>query len=145
MAILSESDPLYWSEDDFEAVYERVRPGAPAVENGANAGPSTDVTDNTRSLTRPQPASPLHPFDNLIDDPEYDQISDIDELEQSRLLYIRDPRAVRKHAMAADFSEGRLETFVGSPQKELAGTQNQYVSYQVTTKVGVFDFNMYWK
>jgi sorting nexin-4 len=37
--------------------------------------------------------------------------------------------------MAADFSEGRLETFVGSPQKELAGTQNQYVSYQVTTKV----------
>jgi sorting nexin-4 len=37
--------------------------------------------------------------------------------------------------MAADFSEGRLETIVGSPQKELAGTQNAYVSYLVTTKV----------
>jgi hypothetical protein len=37
--------------------------------------------------------------------------------------------------MAEDFSEGRLETFVGSPQKELAGTQNAYVSYLVTTKV----------
>jgi hypothetical protein len=37
--------------------------------------------------------------------------------------------------MAADFSEGRLETVVGSPQKELAGTQNAYVSYLVTTKV----------
>ena len=37
--------------------------------------------------------------------------------------------------MAADFSEGRLETFVGSPQKELAGTQNAYFSYLVTTKV----------
>lgn len=37
--------------------------------------------------------------------------------------------------MAEDFSEGRLETSVGSPQKELAGTQNAYVSYLVTTKV----------
>ncbi|KAF1360410.1 Phox-like protein [Lizonia empirigonia] len=36
--------------------------------------------------------------------------------------------------MAEDFSEGRLETSVGSPQKELAGTQNAYVSYLVTTK-----------
>ncbi|KAL6711801.1 intercellular trafficking and secretion [Coniothyrium glycines] len=36
--------------------------------------------------------------------------------------------------MADDFSEGRLETLVNSPQKELSGTQNQYVSYLVTTK-----------
>ncbi|KAF2831155.1 Phox-like protein [Ophiobolus disseminans] len=36
--------------------------------------------------------------------------------------------------MADDFSEGKLETVVDSPQKELSGTQNQYVSYQVTTK-----------
>jgi hypothetical protein len=37
--------------------------------------------------------------------------------------------------MAEDFSEGKLETLVDSPQKENAGTQTQYVSYQITTKV----------
>jgi sorting nexin-4 len=39
--------------------------------------------------------------------------------------------------MAEDFSEGKLETIVDSPQKENAGTQTQYVSYQITTKVGI--------
>lgn len=39
--------------------------------------------------------------------------------------------------MADDFSEGRLETFVGTPQKELPGTKDAYVSYLVTTKVGI--------
>ncbi|KAF2662923.1 Phox-like protein [Lophiostoma macrostomum CBS 122681] len=36
--------------------------------------------------------------------------------------------------MTAEFSEGRLETFVGKPQKELPGTKDAYVSYLVTTK-----------
>ncbi|KAF2468232.1 Phox-like protein [Lindgomyces ingoldianus] len=36
--------------------------------------------------------------------------------------------------MAADFSEGRLECSVGKPIKELPGTKDAYVSYQVTTK-----------
>ncbi len=47
------------------------------------------------------------------------------------------PLALPSGTMAEEFSEGRLETFVGSPQKELAGTQNAYVSYLVTTKVGL--------
>ena len=81
------------------------------------------------------PASPQHQFDDILDDPEYDHISDIVELGKNHLVYNRDPGAIRRHAMAADFSEGRLETFVGSPQKELPGTPNQYVSYLVTTKV----------
>lgn len=135
MAIMEESHPLYKSAEDFEAMHEGVRHHAPALDKGANAGSSTDVTDNTPSLTRPQPASPQHQFDDILDDPEYDHISDIVELGKNHLVYNRDPGAIRRHAMAADFSEGRLETFVGSPQKELAGTQNQYVSYQVTTKV----------
>jgi hypothetical protein len=42
--------------------------------------------------------------------------------------------------MAADFSEGRLETIVGTPQKELPGTKDAYVSYLVTTKVNPFLF-----
>ena len=134
MAIMEESHPLYRSAEDFEAMYERIRPRAPALE-GANAGCPTDVT-SPNSPTQPKPASPHHPFDDLLDEPEYDQISDIEELEKDHLIYIRDPEAVRRRAMAADFSEGRLETSVGHPQKENAGTPTQYVSYQVTTRVG---------
>ncbi|ORY09440.1 hypothetical protein BCR34DRAFT_516437 [Clohesyomyces aquaticus] len=36
--------------------------------------------------------------------------------------------------MAADFSEGHLECWVGKPQKELPGTKDAYVSYLVSTK-----------
>lgn len=36
----------------------------------------------------------------------------------------------------ADFSEGSLETLVDTPQKELPGTKDAYVSYLVKTKVG---------
>ena len=115
---------------------ERVKHLAPASEEslGANAACSTDVTSipPTPRLT----ASPQHPFDDINDDSDFDQLSDLCELEESRLLLIHHPGAARRRAMAADFSEGRLETFVGNPLKELAGTQNQYVSYQVITKVG---------
>ena len=136
MAVVKDSRPLYKSADDIEAMHERVRHRAPALEEGAKAGYSADVTDTPPSCpTQPTPASPPYQFDDLLDDPEYDRISDFDELEDSRLIHIRDPQAVRRRAMAADFSEGRLETFVGSPQKELPGTPNQYVSYLVTTKV----------
>ena len=34
-----------------------------------------------------------------------------------------------------DFSEGRLETTVDTPVKELPGTKDAYVSYLVSTKV----------
>jgi sorting nexin-4 len=135
MAIIHKSHALYRSADNVEAMYEGGRHGAPALDEGAKA----DVTDTPRSCsTQPTPTSPQHLFDNLLDDPEYDQISDIDEIEKDRLVHIRDPKTVRRRAMAADFSEGRLETFVGSPQKELPGTPNQYVSYLVTTKVYLF-------
>jgi hypothetical protein len=102
--------------------------------NSANPRRSTDVTPPSSPTP---PTTSLQPtFDEAVHDPEYDRISDIEELEKSRLLFIHDPEAVCREAMAADFSEGRLETFVGNPQKELAGTPNQYVSYQVITKVG---------
>jgi hypothetical protein len=44
--------------------------------------------------------------------------------------------------MAAEFTEGRLETHVGHPQKELPGTKDAYVSYEVTTKVLGFDLQL---
>ena len=36
-----------------------------------------------------------------------------------------------------DFSEGRLETTVDTPVKELPGTKDSYVSYLVSTKVSL--------
>ncbi|KAI8940083.1 intercellular trafficking and secretion [Plenodomus lindquistii] len=111
---------------------DAVRRNAPA-SSWVHDPSSPDVTWPDSPSTKPT-IKPPPPYEDILEDPEYDQISDREELEQDRLLFIRDPITVRSRAMAADFSEGRLETFVGSPQKELAGTQNQYVSYQVTTK-----------
>jgi sorting nexin-4 len=140
------SDHVLLSVDGFEAMYDRIRcrrsliwegEGAGEGPGHTNAASSTDVTDSAPSLPGPQQAvSPRGQFDDLLDGPDYDRLSDLDELEESRLIHARDPSALRRHAMGGDFAEGRLETFVGSPQKELAGTQNQYVSYLVTTKVG---------
>jgi sorting nexin-4 len=140
MGIPFDTRPLQQSVDDFEAMYERVRCPAPMEEvslGRPNANPTcSEPTNVIPPSSPPSPTSSQPRFDDLIDDPGYDQLSDIADLEEERLCYIRDPTAIRRRAMADDFSEGRLETFVGHPQKELAGTQNQYVSYQVTTKVG---------
>jgi hypothetical protein len=71
-----------------------------------------------------------------FDDAECDHRGDVSWLRpdtRSRRRRSRPPQA----AMAADFSEGRLETLVDTPQKELAGTKDAYVSYLVTTKVGM--------
>ena len=119
-------------------MYERIRCGAaerPRERESPSSSPGDcDVTRPSR--TSPSTPTRQPPFEDILEDPEFDQISDREEIEEDYLCFKRDPLAIRRRAMAADFSEGRLETFVGSPQKELAGTQNQYVSYQVTTKVG---------
>lgn len=115
--------------EDYEAMYKTICCGALAGPSGI----SSDVTSQASSTPTPTSREPR--FEDILEDPEYDQISDREQLEEDLLCFIGDPRAIRTRAMAADFSEGRLETLVGSPQKELAGTQNQYVSYQVTTKV----------
>jgi sorting nexin-4 len=113
-------------------LYEYVR--IPRESLARTLNPS-DVT----SWTQVSPPSTPNIFElglgNLLDNPEYDQISDRAEVVQDEALFRRDPTAVR--AMAEDFSEGKLETIVDSPQKENAGTQTQYVSYQITTKVGI--------
>ena len=102
-------------------------------------GPNPDVT----LPASPAPGSPTPssepPFAASLYDLDFDNISDRDEIVKKYRHYKTELAAVRTRAMAADFSEGRLETFVGSPLKELAGTQNQYVSYQVTTKVSTND------
>ncbi|KAH9873583.1 hypothetical protein IAQ61_004207 [Plenodomus lingam] len=119
---------------DFAFLVVVIAPQAQALRLRTPAT-QTSLHPGSPSTTTPTNSNP-QPFEDLLEDPEYDQLSDRDELEANLRDLIQDLATVRSRAMAADFSEGRLETFVGSPQKELAGTQNQYVSYQVTTKVG---------
>jgi hypothetical protein len=116
--------------DDFGAMYEDI----PRESLARTLNPS-DVTSWTQVSPPSTPTISELDLENILDDPEYDQISDRAEVVQDEALFRRDPTAVR--AMAEDFSEGKLETIVDSPQKENAGTQTQYVSYQITTKVGI--------
>jgi sorting nexin-4 len=105
--------------------------------------PSEDSSAASSTSATPSPASPTStPLaeSDLIHVPALDDFDHIDELAEfkleSRFIEL-DPRAILlPRNMAADFSEGRLETFVGKPQKELPGTKDAYVSYLVTTKVG---------
>lgn len=122
--------------DDFGAMYDYVR--VPPAGGGLAWNSHSDVTSSTQGTTPPtQTTSELSlALQDILDDPEYDQISDRAEVEEEEACWRRDPLALRRRAMAEDFSEGKLETVVDSPQKENAGTQTQYVSYQVTTKVG---------
>jgi hypothetical protein len=120
------------SVDDFSAMYEQIR-----VPPARKLAPSGDVTSSFQASPPPSPATSELQYEDILDDPEYDQIVDREDVIQDEACWRRDPTAVRKRAMAEDFSEGKLETVVDNPQKENAGTQTQYVSYQVTTKVGV--------
>lgn len=117
-------------------MYEQIRvpPQREALAPSVNPG---DVTHSSRCSTPPTPAASELLLDDVLDDPEFDQISDCEEIIEGEACWRGDPLAIRRRAMADDFSEGRLETVVDSPQKENAGTQTQYVSYQITTKVGI--------
>lgn len=122
------------SINDFGAMYDHVR--VPPAREGLARNSHSDVTSSTQGTTPPTQTTSELLLEDVLDDPEYDQISDRAEVEEEEACWRRDPLALRRRAMAEDFSEGKLETVVDSPQKENAGTQTQYVSYQVTTKVG---------
>ena len=113
----------------------------------AGAGSSvTSAPNPTPSLTQD-----LTTIEDIWSDSASKLSDDWSDVEQDSALARATWPAPNAPAMAEDFSEGRygfrlpsstpntdktsLETLVGSPQKELAGTQNAYVSYLVTTKV----------
>lgn len=102
----------------------------------SSSSPSSDPADVTAS-TPPTPSSTLDPanFEIIWADSTSEHSDDWSDIAQDSHTIQDTSSAPDVRAMAEDFSEGRLETFVGSPQKELAGTQNAYVSYLVTTKV----------
>ncbi|KAH6638264.1 lipid binding protein [Boeremia exigua] len=86
--------------------------------------------------TPPTPSSTLDPttFEEIWSDSASEHSDDWSDVADHLHALQNPPSALDARAMAEDFSEGRLETLVGSPQKELAGTQNAYVSYLVSTK-----------
>jgi hypothetical protein len=134
MHSLTEMYPAFFSDldqsvDSYEAMYAQLH-------TTPLAAPSlSDVTSPIRAPTPDTPTTSELDLEDILDDPEYDQISDRKEVIESEACWRGDPIVIRRRAMAEDFSEGKLETLVDSPQKENAGTQTQYVSYQITTKV----------
>ncbi|KAH4259517.1 hypothetical protein HBI04_043830 [Parastagonospora nodorum] len=134
---MSPFDDVERSADDLGAMYDRIRVPAPAREAESTlawASDPSDVTSSTHVSPTCTPTTSEPDLEDVLDDPEYDQISDRDDLAEDEACFRRELTAVRRRAMAEDFSEGKLETIVDSPQKENAGTQTQYVSYQITTK-----------
>jgi sorting nexin-4 len=126
------------SVDDFATMYERVR----IVQAHTSAErPSTSESSDTSDVT-PAPSPASTPPSTAIDDPRHDcdrncnpnpnRLDDSHDWEDLGELKPSD----NPKRMADDFREGRLETIVGTPQKELPGTKDAYVSYQITTKVG---------
>jgi hypothetical protein len=113
---------------------------------GGGSATSLTPTSTTTSLTQN-----LTTFEDIWSDSAPKLSDDWSDVEHDSHIARAAWPAPNAPAMAEDFSEGRygfrlpsstpnadktsLETLVGSPQKELAGTQNAFVSYLVTTKV----------
>lgn len=115
---------------------------------GTSAAWRDDVTSPLTAASTPNeppntasPPIPESPLQDIIDDPDFDRISDQDDIVEGEAVWRGEPAAVRRHAMAADFErEGQLEIRVDSPQKENVGQQTQYISYLCTTKSNFASF-----
>lgn len=124
------------SADNYQAMYEAIRVHVPHQPLAAseNSG-STSATPQLSPTSTPLTDSGIPHAPEELD---FDFLDDLEDVQQESRFIALDPQAVLLlRTMAADFSEGRLETFVGKPQKELPGTKDAYVSYLVTTKVGL--------
>lgn len=110
------------------------RPSIPDVtpKQSASATASTPAPASPPANPRPRPQFESDDAYDFFRDPDIDDF-EIVARDSSPLRIVRP----RSRIMAAEFAEGRLETTVGSPQKELPGTKDAYVSYQVTTKVPI--------
>lgn len=103
---------------------------SPSPATSAPVTISSHQPQQHHSLQRPIP-EPSH------EEPEFDLLEDLEHIQHDFGPNWLGSRAIAELRMAEDFSEGRLETLVGKPQKELPGTKDAYVSYLVTTKVSI--------
>lgn len=105
-------------------------------EPGLSAPASTPAPPRPPKNPHPKNPPPLRELDDDFDffqDEHFHDSSNSDDSDEP--IIVAYPPELPDHTMAADFSEGSLETVVGNPQKELPGTKDQYISYQITTKV----------
>jgi len=117
-----------------QAMYESIRVHVPHQPSEHSSASSTSATPQSApTLTALADSEPVNAPKEL----DFDLVDDLEDFQPEYRFIEFDSRAVLlPRNMAADFSEGRLETFVGKPQKELPGTKDAYVSYLITTKVG---------
>jgi len=115
----------------YDALHDSAALWRPASPAPASSDPDITASTPPYSSWTQEPAN----FEIIWADSASEHSDDWSDVAQDPHAIQDTPSALNARAMAEDFSEGRLETFVGSPQKELAGTQNAYVSYLVTTKV----------
>ncbi|KAH7123843.1 hypothetical protein B0J11DRAFT_323109 [Dendryphion nanum] len=129
---LSGNDNVWRERDDAAASagLPKPGPGPPEPEPRRPAAGWGDVNLVTTQHTTVSPPT----FVELSNcDGEYDFLEDFSS-PQSPLSNTNPCRRTRCRSEMADFSEGRLETTVNKPQKELPGTKDAYVSYLVTTQ-----------
>src|SRR5690242_7961093 len=112
-----------------ERLYESAQVWRPAARDGFSPAIQTSPGLAPAS-TPPTPGSIPNAanFEDIWADGVSEHSDDWSDIAHNLDENQKPPSALDARAMAEDFSEGRLETFVGSPQKELAGTQNAYVS-----------------
>lgn len=133
-------------EDLVKMEREAAQKESPAVSLASESSDEDHVTTPDEPSPASTPATAPTNADPLSElDTDYDFLQDTDET-VIPIVVPRDPYHIPRANMAADFSEGRLETIVDKPQKELPGTKDAYVSYQVTTKVSIlfFSFKNQW-
>lgn len=129
---------MKYNQDSFakdERMYEAAQVWRPAARDWLS--PPQTSPGPAPASTPPTPSSTLDAanFEDIWADGAAEHTDDWLDIAHDPHVIQETSSILDARAMAEDFSEGRLETFVGTPQKELAGTQNAYVSYLVSTKV----------
>lgn len=138
----------YNSADGFMRMYEsikvsRVDVQAPAPRHGEPCRESSGSTSEARSPTSTTPPPPVKtttPGNYFrYDLPYAPQTTSYPQgwanTREEYPGFASKPLPPLPSAAMEDFSEGRLETTVDTPVKELPGTKDSYVSYLVSTKV----------
>lgn len=123
---------------EYESLAESITVRRPAAAVGPSYSSSPAIqTSPAQAPTPPSPNLSLDPadLDTIWADSASEHSDDWERIADDVSTVQNSVPILCPRAMAEDFSEGRLETLVSNPQKELAGTQNAYVSYLVSTKV----------
>lgn len=107
-----------WQDDASDGL-------GPTEPRPANLGPILISSQQSTAIESVE-------FHDSDDEDDFDFVEDIEHFPQ---VYTNPNLFSTRSRMATEFAEGRLETTVNKPQKELPGTKDAFVSYLVTTQV----------